>query len=607
MCGIVGYVGKQDATPILIAGLHRLEYRGYDSAGVAVIGRSGLKVHKAAGKIRQLEDTLPKRVKGTVGIGHTRWATHGEPNDVNAHPHSDCTGQIAVVHNGIIENAAELRTQLEAKGHVFHSDTDTEVLAHLIEAMGDGDLHRAVCQALAAIEGTYGIAVVDARHPDRIVTARNGSPVVIGLGEHEMFVASDVAALVRHTQQVVYLDDREVATVDADGYHTSTLDDRPTQKSPATVQWGYEAYDRGPHAHFLLKEIMEQPEACERTLKGRLDTQFQTARLGGLNLTARDLLDIRRIKILGCGSAYYAGIGGAHLIERLARVPADAEAASEFRYRNPVIENDTLYIAVSQSGETADTLAAVREVQRKGGRVLGVVNAVGSTIARECDGGIYIHAGPEISVASTKTFVCTLVAFSLLALHLGRIRDLSPSDGKRLVDALHRLPEQLREILRDSDRIKSIALKYAQRKNMFFIGRASGYPVALEGAQKLKEISYIHAEAYPASELKHGPLALISPETPTVIVLPRDELYEKSLSSLEEIRARRGPLIAVTHPGDEGLPTKVDDLLVVPSTETALNPILLTIPLQLFAYHCAVALGRDIDQPRNLAKSVTVE
>jgi glucosamine--fructose-6-phosphate aminotransferase (isomerizing) len=607
MCGIVGYVGKQDATPILIAGLHRLEYRGYDSAGVAVIGRSGLKVHKAAGKIRQLEDTLPKRLKGTVGIGHTRWATHGEPNDVNAHPHTDCSGQIAVVHNGIIENAAELRAQLEAKGHVFHSDTDTEVLAHLIEAMGDGDLHRAVCQALAAIEGTYGIAVVDARHPDRIVTARNGSPVVIGLGEHEMFVASDVAALVRHTQQVVYLDDREVATIDADGYHTSTLDDRPTQKSPATVQWGYEAYDRGPHAHFLLKEIMEQPEACERTLKGRLDTRFHTARLGGLNLTARDLLDIRRIKILGCGSAYYAGIGGAHLIERLARVPTDAEAASEFRYRNPVIEKDTLYIAVSQSGETADTLAAVREVQRKGGRVLGVVNAVGSTIARECDGGIYIHAGPEVSVASTKTFVCTLMAFSLLALHLGRIRDLSPTDGKRLVDALHRLPEQLREILRDSDRIKTIALRYAQRKNMFFIGRASGYTVALEGAQKLKEISYIHAEAYPASELKHGPLALISPETPTVIVLPRDELYEKSLSSLEEVRARRGPLIAVTHPGDESLPTKVDDVLLVPPTETPLNPILLTIPLQLFAYHCAVALGRDIDQPRNLAKSVTVE
>ena len=607
MCGIVGYVGNQDATPLLIAGLHRLEYRGYDSAGVAVVARSGLKVHKAAGKIRQLEETLPKRVKGSVGIGHTRWATHGEPTDRNAHPHTDCSGQIAVVHNGIIENAAALRAQLEATGHVFHSETDTEVLAHLIEAMGDGDLPRAVRQALAAIEGTYGLAVVDARHPDCIVAARNGSPVVIGLGDREMFVASDVAALVRHTQQVVYLDDREVATVTADGFRTSTLDDRPTQKSPATVQWGYEAYDRGPHAHFLLKEIMEQPDACERTLKGRLDTQFQTARLGGLNLSARDLLDIRRIKVLGCGSAFYAGLGGAHLIERLARVPADAEAASEFRYRNPVIETDTLYIAVSQSGETADTLAAVREVQRKGGRVLGVVNVVGSTIARECGGGVYIHAGPEVSVASTKTFTCTLVAFALLALHLGRIRDLSPADGKRLVDALQRLPEQLREILRGADQIRRVALKYAKRSHAFFIGRADGYPVALEGAQKLKEISYIHAEAYPAAELKHGPLALVGPETPTVIVLPRDDLYEKSLSSLEEIRARRGPLIAVTHAGDESLPGKVDEVLVVPPTEPALNPILLTIPLQLFAYHCAAALGRDIDQPRNLAKSVTVE
>ena len=607
MCGIVGYVGKQDATPILIAGLHRLEYRGYDSAGVALIGRRGLKVHKAAGKIRQLEETLPKRLKATVGIAHTRWATHGEPTDVNAHPHTDCAGNVAVVHNGIIENAAGLRAQLEATGHVFRSDTDTEVLAHLIEAMGDGDLPGAVRQALAAVEGTYGVAVVDARHPDCIVAARNGSPVVIGLGEREMFIASDVSALVRHTQQVVYLDDREVATVRAAGFETSTLDDRPTQKRPATVQWGHEAYDRGSHAHFLLKEIMEQPDACERTLKGRLDTQFQTARLGGLTLNARDLLDIRRIKILGCGSAYYAGLSGAHVIERLARIPAEAEPASEFRYRNPVIEKDTLYVAVSQSGETADTLAAVREVQRKGGRVLGVVNVVGSTIARECGGGVYIHAGPEVSVASTKTFTCTAVAFALLALHLGRIRDLSPADGKRLVDALHRLPEQMRQILRDADAIRAVALKYAKRRNAFFIGRAAAYPIALEGAQKLKEISYIHAEAYPASELKHGPLALISPDTPTVAILPHDDLYEKSLSTIEEIRARRGPVIAVTHPGDERLPTKVDDLLLVPPTDAALNPILLTLPLQLFAYHCAVALDRDIDQPRNLAKSVTVE
>ena len=572
-----------------------------------MLAKGGLKVHKAAGKIRQLETTLPKRFKGTLGIAHTRWATHGEPNDRNAHPHTDCQGNIAVVHNGIIENAAELRTQLEANGHVFRSDTDTEVLAHLIEAAGEAELEAAVRRALGAVQGTYGLVVVDARQPDRIVAARNGSPVVIGLGDHEMFVASDVAALVRHTQQVVYLDDREIATVHAEGFRTSTLDDTPTSKSPATVQWGYEAYDRGRYQHFMLKEIMEQPEACERTLTGRLDTQFNTAHLGGLNMTPRDLLDIKRIKILGCGSAYYAGIAGAHMLETLTRVPTDSEPASEFRYRNPVIEKDALYVAVSQSGETADTLAAVREVQRKGGRVLGVVNAVGSTIARECDGGIYIHAGPEVSVASTKAFTCTLLSFALLALHLGRIRDMSPADGRALIQALQQIPDQLRELLRADAAIQALAAKYSRYRDAFFIGRANGYPVALEGAQKLKEISYIHAEAYPASELKHGPLALISPETPTFVVLPNDDLYEKSLSTIEEIRARRGPLVAITQSDDERLPTKVDDIVAVPRTLSVLNPVLLTIPLQLLAYHSAIALGRDVDQPRNLAKSVTVE
>ncbi|HYC22820.1 MAG TPA: glutamine--fructose-6-phosphate transaminase (isomerizing) [Candidatus Bathyarchaeia archaeon] len=607
MCGIVGYAGNQDAVPILIAGLARLEYRGYDSAGVAVLTRGGLKVHKAAGKIRQLESSLPKRLRGNLAIGHTRWATHGEPNDRNAHPHTDCSGRIALVHNGIIENAAELRAQLEAAGHVLRSDTDTEVLAHLIEAAGEEELDQAVRRALAAVQGTYGIAVVDERHPGRLIAARNGSPIVIGVGEREMFVASDVAALVRHTQQVVYLDDGEIASIDAGGFRVTTLDDRPAAKSTATVTWGQDAYERGTHAHFMLKEIMEQDEACERALRGRLDAQFGTAHLGGLNLTARDLLEIRRVKILGCGSAYYAGIAGAHMIEGLTRLPADAEPSSEFRYRNPVIEKDTLYVAVSQSGETADTLAAVREVQRKGGRVLGVINVVGSTIARECGGGIYIHAGPEVSVASTKAFTSTLVAFALLALHLGRVRDLSPAQGKRLVDALQKLPVQIREVLHTAEQIRVVAKRIARFTNAFFIGRAACYPVALEGAQKLKEISYIHAEAYPASELKHGPLALISPETPTVIVLPHDELYEKSLSSLEEIRARRGPIIAVTHPGDERIPTRADAILQVPQSEPALDPILLTVPLQLLAYYSALELGRDIDQPRNLAKSVTVE
>jgi glucosamine--fructose-6-phosphate aminotransferase (isomerizing) len=606
MCGIVGYVGRQEAAPILLAGLHRLEYRGYDSAGIAVITRGGLRVHKAVGRIAQLEAGLPKRLRGTIGIGHTRWATHGEPSDANAHPHVDCAGNVAVAHNGIIENAGVLRARLEAEGHVFQSQTDTELLAHLLEAGGD-DLTQAVRTAIAAIEGTYGLAVVDARHPDQIVVARNGSPVVIGIGQREMFVASDAAALVRHTRQVVYLDDREVATIDADGYRTVTLDDRPTQKSPSEVSWGHEAYDRGQFPHFMLKEINEQVEASARTLKGRLDAQFSTAHLGGLELSARELLAIRRVRILGCGSAFYAGLAGAHVIESLTRVPADAEPASEFRYRNPVVENEVLYVAVSQSGETADTLAAVREIRRKGGRVLGVVNVVGSTIARECEGGIYIHAGPEVSVCSTKSFTCTVLAFALLALHLGRIRDLSPARGKRLVQALERLPEQIAEIVASNDSIRAVAEKYASRTNAFFLGRAGGFPVALEGAQKLKEVSYIHAEAYPASELKHGPLALVSPETPTVMVLPQDDLYEKSLSSLEEIRARRGPVIALTHPGDDRLRGKVDDVLLVPATEPELNPVLMTVPLQLLAYHAAVALGRDVDQPRNLAKSVTVE
>jgi glutamine---fructose-6-phosphate transaminase (isomerizing) len=606
MCRIAAYVGPQDAVPILLAGLHRLEYGGYDSAGVAIVTRGGLKVHKAAGKVAQLEATLPKRFRGTVGIAHTRWATHGEPCDANAHPHTDCTGRIAIVHNGIIENATALRAQLETDGHVFHSETDSEVLAHLIEAAGGDDVTQAVRTALTAVQGTYGLAVLDARHPDRLVVARNGSPIVIGLGQREMFVASDAGALVRHTRQVVYLDDRELATIDGGGLRTVTLDDRPTHKNPAELPWGRDAYDRGAFPHFMLKEIMEQGEACERTLKGRLDPQFGTAHLGGLNLTARDLLGIRRIKMLGCGSAYYAGLAGAHVLEALTRVPSDAEPASEFRYRNPVVEPDVLYVAVSQSGETADTLGAVREVRRKGGCVLGIVNVVGSTIARECDGGIYLHAGPEVSVCSTKSFTCTLVAFALLALHVGRIRDLSPARGMRLVRALERLPAQIAAVLGDGDAVRDVAETIAPRANAFFLGRAAGFPVALEGAQKLKEVSYIHAEAYPASELKHGPLALVSPETPTVLVLPRDDLYDKSLSSLEEIRARRGPVIAVTHAGDDRLPAKAD-VLVVPETEPELNPVLLTVPLQLLAYHAAVSLGRDVDRPRNLAKSVTVE
>ena len=605
MCGIVAYIGRRDAVPILIEGLHRLEYRGYDSAGVAVVRSGKLRVHKASGKVRALEAALPKRQKGAPGIAHTRWATHGEPSDRNAHPHTDRADRIALVHNGIIENAAALRAQLEAEGVELRSETDSEVLVHLIASVAGEDLEEAVRRALARVEGTYGIAVVDARQPDRLVVARNGSPVILGIGEKEMFAASDAAALVRHTRQIVHLDDGEIAVVHSDGFRTSTLDAQPTQKRASTVSWTPDAHDRGPFEHFMRKEIFEQAEAVERTLQGRLDRRFNTAHLGGLNLSPRELLEIRRIKILGCGSAYYAGLTGAHLLEQLTRIPSDAEPASEFRYRNPVIEKDVLYLVVSQSGETFDTLAALQEVERKGGRVLGIVNVVGSTIARASAGGIYLHAGSEVSVTSTKTFTCTAVAFALLALAFGRVRDLNPDDGRRLIEALSALPGQIREILEGEDAIRALAQRYADRSNAYFIGRARGFPVALEGAQKLKEVSYIHAEAYPASELKHGPLALVGPETPTIAVIPRDPLFEKNMSTIQEIRARRGPVIALTHPG-VGL-EELDERLFVPKSAPELDPILLSIPLQLLAYHSALALGRDVDQPRNLAKSVTVE
>ncbi|WP_035850740.1 glutamine--fructose-6-phosphate transaminase (isomerizing) [Kitasatospora azatica] len=608
MCGIVAYIGPKDATPFLLEGLQRLEYRGYDSAGVAVTGKgAGLKVRKAKGRVADLAATVPARFKGATGIGHTRWATHGEPSDANAHPHLDNAGRFAVVHNGIIENADQLRARLTAEGAVFTSETDTEVLVHLIAAhSGEGtDLEEAVRAALALVVGTYGIAVLDAEQPDRIVVARNGSPIVLGIGEKEMFVASDVAALVRYTRQVVHLEDGELAVIRAEGFRTFTEDARPTTRQPSTVDWEIDSYDTAGHAHFLSKEIHEQPAAVERTLSGRLDERFATAHLGGLNMDARELRDIRRVKIIGCGSAYYAGQMGAQLIEELARIPADSEPASEFRYRNPVIEADTLYVAVSQSGETYDTLAAVQEVKRKGGRVLGVVNTVGSAIARACDGGIYLHAGPEISVASTKAFTSTVVAFALLALHFGRINDLSPADGRRIVEGLKALPGQIREILQQEKEIAELAAEYADCQGMMFIGRVRGYPVAREGAQKLKEISYVHAEAYPASELKHGPLALISPELPTVALVPDDELLDKNLTTLGEIRARAGRVLAIAHRAPD--PKLANHALLIPKNEPELDPLLLNIPLQLLAYHAAVALKRDVDKPRNLAKSVTVE
>ncbi|MES9555315.1 glutamine--fructose-6-phosphate transaminase (isomerizing) [Streptomyces sp. NPDC086796] len=609
MCGIVGYIGRRDVAPLLLEGLQRLEYRGYDSAGIVITGKASagkpatLRMVKAKGRVRELEARVPKRFTGTTGIAHTRWATHGAPSDENAHPHLDAENKVAVVHNGIIDNASELRAKLVADGVVFLSETDTEVLVHLIAHAQADTLEEKVREALRSVEGTYGIAVMHADFNDRIVVARNGSPVVLGIGEKEMFVASDVAALVAHTRQVVTLDDGEMATLKADDFRTYTTEGSSTTATPTTVEWEAESYDMGGHDTYMHKEISEQADAVDRVLRGRIDDRFATVHLGGLNLDAREARGVRRIKILGCGTSYHAGQIGAQLIEELARIPADAEPASEFRYRNPVVDPDTLYVAVSQSGETYDVLAAVQELKRKGARVLGVVNVVGSAIAREADGGTYVHAGPEVCVVSTKCFTNTVVAFALLALHLGRIRDLSVADGKRIIEGLRRLPAQISEILANEDEIKEMAAEYADAKSMMFIGRVRGYPVAREASLKLKEVSYIHAEAYPASELKHGPLALIEPAMPTVAIVPDDDLLEKNRAAMEEIKARSGRILAVAHQVQE----KADHTIVVPKNENELDPILMGIPLQLFAYHTALAMGRDIDKPRNLAKSVTVE
>jgi glutamine---fructose-6-phosphate transaminase (isomerizing) len=607
MCGIVGYIGRREAVPVLLEGLHRLEYRGYDSAGLAVVYRGRLQVTKTAGRVQDLRDRMNVHGRTTIGVGHTRWATHGEPNEINAHPHLDAEGNIAVVHNGIIENAEQLRDHLAAAGIPLVSDTDTEALAHLIaaEARDGGSLEDAVRRALRGVEGTYGLLVLDVRHPDELVVARNGSPIVLGVGENEMFIASDVAALVRHTQQVVYLDDAEVATVRSGGYQTGTLDNQRTSKLPTTVEAEDGDYELGPYEDFMRKEIHEQPEALRRALRGRLVERFATARLGGINMDPRQLRAVRRVKFLGCGSAYYAGQMGAVLVEELARVPSDAEPASEFRYRNPVVDPDALYIAISQSGETLDTLMAVQELKRKGGQVLGAVNVVGSAIARECGSGIFLHAGPEIAVASTKALTNMAASFALLGLLLGRVRDLSAAQGQRIMAALQALPDHISQILTLEDSIAAIASRFAGAEHMFFIGRVRGWPVAREGAQKLKEISYIHAEAYQAAELKHGPLALIDASMPSVVLVPDDELLPKNISTIEQIRARGGPVIAVTS-GD--LPPDLAEAVIrIPHCEPELDPILLNVPLQMFAYHLATKLGRDIDKPRNLAKSVTVE
>ncbi|HWP36956.1 MAG TPA: glutamine--fructose-6-phosphate transaminase (isomerizing) [Gemmatimonadales bacterium] len=608
MCGIVGYVGRREAAPLVLDGLKRLEYRGYDSAGLAVVGEADLFVEKAAGKIAALEARLNGHLPGgTVAIAHTRWATHGAPSDVNAHPHTDCGGTIGVVHNGIIENARSLREALRRRGHQLRSETDTEVLAHLIEQHYTESLELAVAAALRQVEGTYGIAVVSAREPAMLVAARRGSPLLIGVGEGEHFVASDAAALLSHTRSVVYLDDGEIATLSPDAYRVTDLQTEPVEKVISVVDWDLAAAERCGYDHFMLKEIMEQPESVRTTLRGRLLEDAGGARLGGLNLSDDELLSIDRVVLTACGTSWHAALIGEYMLEEMARIAVEVEYASEFRYRNPIVDHRTLVVAISQSGETADTLAAVREAKQRGARTLGIVNVVGSTIAREVDGGVYIHAGPEIGVASTKAFTCQVAALALLTLRLGRLRALSVLQGREVVRALQRLPDQIAETLTRAAEVERVSQAFRGAQNALYLGRGYNFPVALEGALKLKEISYIHAEGYPAAEMKHGPIALIDENMPVVFVAPHDAVYQKILSNVQEVKARRGRVIAVVTDGDREIVELADDVVTIPRTIDPLTPVLSVIPLQLLAYYIAVQRGCDVDKPRNLAKSVTVE
>ncbi|PYP19772.1 MAG: glutamine--fructose-6-phosphate transaminase (isomerizing) [Gemmatimonadetes bacterium] len=608
MCGIVGYVGARQAGPILLEGLRRLEYRGYDSAGIAVQNGHAFAVRKLAGRVNVLAEALARLpLAGTSGIGHTRWATHGAPTERNAHPHVDCRGRVAVVHNGIIENADALRAALERSGHRFGTETDTEVLAHLIEAAPGTTLEERVATALAEVVGTYGIAVMSADEPAKIVVARHGSPVLLGIGEDEFFVASDASAVLAHTRSVVYLDDGDIAVLTADRYHVMDAQAHVQVREVSDIAWDLEAIELGRYPHFMLKEICEQPETVKSTLRGRLLFEEGTARLNGLNLSVEACAGISRIVIVACGTSWHAGLVGRHIIEELARLPVTVEYASEYRSRRQPAIPGTLTLAISQSGETADTLEAMRAAKASGSRVLGIVNVVGSTIAREADGGIYLHAGPEIGVASTKAFTSQIVALTLLALWLGRQRGLSLEMGQEIACQLARLPSHITRALALEPRVRAVAEAYAGRGSFLYLGRGVSFPVALEGALKLKEISYIHAEGYPAAEMKHGPIALIDTDMPVVFVAPRDDVYRKVLSNMQEVKARGGHVIAVTTEGRDDLGTLVDHRLSVPATAPLLSPVLTTIPLQLLAYHLAVVRGCDVDRPRNLAKSVTVE
>jgi glucosamine--fructose-6-phosphate aminotransferase (isomerizing) len=618
MCGIVGYIGERDASGLLLEGLRRLEYRGYDSAGMAMLNGGGVQVRRVAGKIDGLHRTLQERpLEGHIGIAHTRWATHGAPTEQNAHPHVDCSGEFALVHNGIIENSEVLRDKLEELGHVFGSETDTEVLVHLVEEAYEGNLEQAVAAALTQVEGAYGIAVVSSRDPEKIVVARQGSPLLLGLSEnddHEAFVASDVAAILGHTRKVIYLEDGELAVLTADDYQTLNMRDwdisappRPIEKEISHISWDLETIEKGGYPHFMLKEIHEQGSTIRDAMRGRLLEEEGTARLGGLDQISDALESAERIIIMACGTSWHAGLIGEYMLEEYARIPVEVEYASEFRYRNPVIDDETVVIAVSQSGETADTLAAMREAKRRGATTMGIVNVVGSTIARETDGGVYTHSGPEIGVASTKAFTGQLTVLALFTLWMARQRGLSILRGREIVAALKEIPDQVDAILDQEDRLEAVADAFAQSSNFLYLGRGFNFPVALEGALKLKEISYIHAEGYPAAEMKHGPIALIDEDMPVVVIAPRDSVYAKIVSNVEEVKTRGGRLIAVTSEGNEGLADKVDHIVTVPSTIEMLQPLLTSIPLQLLAYHIAVRRGCDVDQPRNLAKSVTVE
>jgi len=607
MCGIVGYIGNKQALPILIQGLRRLEYRGYDSAGVSILNDGKMKRVRSVGKIENLADKVKNvDLEGTVGIAHTRWATHGGVTEENAHPHAGCTDDFMIMHNGIIENYRELKEKF-LKGHTIKSQTDTEILAHLIEIFYKGNIREAVQCALKEVRGTYGLVVIHSAEPEKMIAARLGSPLVIGVGDSEYFVASDTSPMLAHTKNVIFLDDGEMAEITKSELHIFNLEAKQIDKCVNHIDWDEAQAQKQGYEHFMLKEIFDQPTVLKDAIRGRYNLEEGTAHLGGLNMTEADMQKVNRIILLACGTASYAAMVGKYAFERLAGIPTEVDVASEFRYRDPIIDGSTLVFGISQSGETADTIAALREAKRKGAFVRGIVNVIGSTIARETDGGTYIHAGPELAVASTKAYTNMVGIMLLYALQFGRQRRLTLATGQRLIHALLEIPEKMKKILEQSDKIKSLAEKYKQYHDFLYLGRGINFPVALEGSHKLKEISYIHSEAYPAGEMKHGVNALLSPDFPVFALMTKNQLYEKMRSNIEEVRARHSRIIIVANEGDDKAVELAEDVIYVPETMELLEPLLNTVPLQLFAYHMAVLLKRDVDRPRNLAKSVTVE